>query len=189
MPLGQHQAAELVGSLGSLIRTARAVGQRNRTELGAAGTPLGILKTLVGGDARPSDIAAGLHVGPSVVSRAIVPLEREGLVERTCDPADARASLLRLTDRGRDRLGQLSLSTIERVQRVLHDWSDDDAELTTRLLGRLEQAIAADETTAEQRRLTRRLIPGVAEDPDRPVERPDPAAAGRAAPALTTRTR
>src|SRR5205823_3809530 len=95
--------AELLDSLGRLIRTSKALRHHQNAEFGLTGTPFGILKTLAEGDARPGDLALHLQVAPSVVSRAVVPLEQSRLVERRTDPADARAWRLGLTDAGRRR--------------------------------------------------------------------------------------
>jgi DNA-binding MarR family transcriptional regulator len=50
---------------------------------------------------RTTDLAAALALNSSTVSRHIARLEQLGLVERTGDPGDARASLLALSDAGR----------------------------------------------------------------------------------------
>src|SRR3954463_11408520 len=97
MPAGERPAAELLSALSQLMRTSRSVAQRQTQNLVPSGTPLGVLKALSDGDARPGDLATRLCVAPSVVSRAVVPLEASGLVERRHDPADARAWRLRLT--------------------------------------------------------------------------------------------
>ena len=50
---------------------------------------------------RTTELASALALKSSTVSRHIARLQRLGLVERTGDPADARASLLTLSDAGR----------------------------------------------------------------------------------------
>jgi DNA-binding MarR family transcriptional regulator len=79
--ISQDAAAEVLSSLSGLLRTSRSISQRTR-DLGATGTALGVLKVLEQGDARPGDLAATLHVDPSVISRAVAPLEQEALVVR-----------------------------------------------------------------------------------------------------------
>lgn len=46
------------------------------------------------------DLAERNALDPSTVSRAVATLVQHGLVRRTADPADGRASILRLTERG-----------------------------------------------------------------------------------------
>lgn len=160
MTIAHENAAQLFGALSGLMRAGRSAGHRHANELGAAGTSLGLLKTLKTGDARPSDLAGVLHVGPSVISRAIVPLEREGLIERTPDPTDARACRLSLTATGRERLAALQDSYVERVRVRLADWTDDQAITATALISALEQALAeSDQFVTAQAALTRSLIP------------------------------
>ncbi|SDS69405.1 DNA-binding transcriptional regulator, MarR family [Friedmanniella luteola] len=132
----------LLDVLGRLIRTARAVSHRHQVRFGLSGTPLGILTSLAGGAARGGDLAARLQIAPSVVSRAVVPLEHEGLVERTDDPDDARAARLALTSAGRERLEAARREFTDRVTPVLERWDTDDVVTLTRLMSRLESDLA-----------------------------------------------
>ena len=141
MAVGPAAAAELMNGLAELVRRVRTLAQHNR-DLGASGTTLGVLKGLRHSDTRPSDLAVALHVGPSVISRALVPLEEEGLVERKVDPVDGRATLLGLTELGRARLGEISRANVEQLSRALVDWTDDEAFEAARLLSRLQSALA-----------------------------------------------
>jgi DNA-binding MarR family transcriptional regulator len=50
------------------------------------------------------ELAERLEVTQQAASKAIADLERRGYVARTPDPADARARLVALTDRGRDAI-------------------------------------------------------------------------------------
>jgi DNA-binding MarR family transcriptional regulator len=159
MAIGTQTAVELFSSLSELLRTTRAIGQRSR-DFGATGTALGILRTLNHGDARPGDLAVGLHVVPSVISRTVVPLEHEGLVERKVDPDDARASLLGLTELGRNRLREVQQVYVQQLCQTLQSWDDDEAEEAARLLGRLEEALAGyRQPEIHRRQLSEALLP------------------------------
>ena len=135
-------AADVLQSMVHLIRTTRAIAHRQTDELGITGTPLGILKKLAAGDARPSDLACVLQIAPSVVSRAVVPLEKAGLVERRPDPADARAWHLALTDLGRERLSARQEYVNVQFAAILADWEPDDVAQLAALMHRLDLAIA-----------------------------------------------
>jgi DNA-binding MarR family transcriptional regulator len=161
MTIGHENAANLFGALSALLRAGRAAGHRHVNEMGAAGTAVAALKALQYGDCRPSDLAARLHVGPSVVSRAIVPLEQDGLIERKPDPKDARACQLSLTPLGRERLDTLQAAYVERVRARFADWSDADAVYATTVLAALESALDDDQVATDQAALTRSLIPAV----------------------------
>ena len=132
----------LLDALGRLIRTARAAGHRHQAEYGLSGTPLGILKSLATGDARSGDLAVRLQIAPSVVSRALVPLEQAGLVERRPETADARAVLLGLTERGRERLAAARQDFVDRFAPLLEDWDTGDVATLAHLMDRLEHTLA-----------------------------------------------
>ena len=72
------------------------------------------LDSVVGGRLRPVDLANRLHVTPSGVTRAILPLEKIGLVERASHERDARATYVSITQAGRDRLAE-AVDDVERV--------------------------------------------------------------------------
>lgn len=87
------------------------------------------LAGVVGGRLRPVDLANRLQITPSGVTRAILPLEKIGFVERASHERDARASYVAITQAGRDRLeealddvdrivGETLASTITRTDRI-----------------------------------------------------------------------
>jgi DNA-binding MarR family transcriptional regulator len=72
------------------------------------------LDSVVGGRLRPVDLANRLLLTPSGVTRAILPLAKIGLVERSSHERDARASYVSITEAGRDRLDE-AVTGFERV--------------------------------------------------------------------------
>jgi DNA-binding MarR family transcriptional regulator len=56
------------------------------------------------GPTRISDLAAAEHCSQPTITNHVKRLEAIGLVERSSDPRDARASMIALTQAGRDRL-------------------------------------------------------------------------------------
>lgn len=139
--LERTPTVELLESVGQLIRTARSFSHRQSEDLGFSGTPFGILKLLYESDRRPGDLAAELQIAPSVVSRALVPLERDGQIERRLDPADARSFRLALTQAGRDQLARRRELIQARIERLLDGWPEEDIATMTRLMRRLESSI------------------------------------------------
>ena len=173
MTIEHDNAAELLGALSSLLRAGRAAAHRHANEMGAAGTSLGVLRALEHGDARPSDLAGLLQVGASGVSRAIVPLEREGLIERKPDPKDARACLLSLTDLGRERLSAVQDAYVDRVRARLTDWTDEQAIAAAGIIAALGRSLGDGDQFAGATALTRSLIPAAGSVEDaRPAEHP-----------------
>lgn len=107
-----------------------------------------LAKQLMGVDAmRVSDLAAAIGLDTSTVSRQIKQLESVGILERTPDPADGRASLVRLTESGRTTMQAAFQRRFRRIQAVLEPWSDKDRALLQSLLTRL----AADLASANER--------------------------------------
>jgi DNA-binding MarR family transcriptional regulator len=101
---------------------------------------------------RVSDLAAKVGLDASTVSRQIKQLEDKSIVERTHDPADGRASLVKLSDEGRATMQEAFRRRFERIKDVLGPWSDRDRyelqSLLTRLADDLRSANdrAADES-------------------------------------------
>ena len=89
---------------------------------------------------RRVDLARGLGITASGVTRLLDGLEREGLVEkRTCD-ADARVTYAVLTDAGAERLQLASCSHVGSVRALFEErYTDEELETLSDLLGRLPQ--------------------------------------------------
>ncbi|WP_223694938.1 MarR family winged helix-turn-helix transcriptional regulator [Leifsonia poae] len=95
------------------------------------------------GAIRPSDLAERLHVGASAVSKIAARLGAETLVEKTADPDDARATLLRLTEHGRDVVASLIDTGDAMMADLLSDWSADERARFTSLLERFRDDASA----------------------------------------------
>lgn len=76
-------------------------------------------------ECRLATIAEQQLVDPSVISRQIGTLEREGLLTRRADPEDRRAALVSLTDLGRERLARVRALHLEVMAETLRDWSTE----------------------------------------------------------------
>ena len=93
-----------------------------------------------GGPQRASALAESVHSDPSTISRQVAHLVRLGLVERTADPEDGRATLLTATDEGRRVFEENRRMRIERFAEMLSDWSVADRRTFAELLGRFTTA-------------------------------------------------
>lgn len=96
------------------------------------------------GESRPAHIAASLGVNPSVISRQLTSLEAEGLVSRRVDPADGRAGLVQLSDRGVERLTEVNRAYVGYVAHLIEDWDDATVGEAASLLLDLSERIARD---------------------------------------------
>jgi len=67
---------------------------------------------------RPTDLAAELEITPSGVTRAILTLEKRGIVKRESDPQDARASRVTLTAAGRTLVDHASATASETTAKL-----------------------------------------------------------------------
>ncbi|WP_030756966.1 MarR family winged helix-turn-helix transcriptional regulator [Streptomyces griseus] len=86
------------------------------------------------GPQRATELSAYFGVGKATMSRQLRALEQLGLVARDPDPADGRASLVRLTDEGRDRFRHVRDARRERYVRKLADWDRAEVAELARLL-------------------------------------------------------
>ena len=86
---------------------------------------------------RMGEIAAALRVDPSATTRAVPPLEQMGFVERTHDPDDGRAVLVRITDRGRERQERARHQGLQLWGEALQEFTDDELEEFAALMRRL----------------------------------------------------
>jgi DNA-binding MarR family transcriptional regulator len=86
------------------------------------------------GPQRLGALATSFGLDPSTITRQVQALEELGLAVRKTDPSDRRASILDLSDNGRDVLDQTRSHRRERLQTALSDWSESDLTDFARLL-------------------------------------------------------
>lgn len=89
-----------------------------------------------GGPSRTGTLAEAVHSDPSTVSRQVAQLVRLGLVERTADPEDGRATLLVATTEGRRVFEENRRQRNERIAALLAPWEPADRQTLAELLGR-----------------------------------------------------
>jgi DNA-binding MarR family transcriptional regulator len=94
---------------------------------------------------RRVDLAEGLQLTASGVTRLLDGLEESGLVEKATCKTDARVTYAKLTKTGLKRLEQASLSHIAGVEALFEErYSAAELELLAELLSRLPGAGGAD---------------------------------------------
>jgi DNA-binding MarR family transcriptional regulator len=103
---------------------------------------------------RVSDLACRVELDVSTVSRQIKHLEDKGYIERTADPDDGRASLVRLTDEGTSTMRAAMQRRLDRISTALAHWSDQDREALQSMLTRLAADLADANDDAESRSTT-----------------------------------
>jgi DNA-binding MarR family transcriptional regulator len=119
--------------LRALIRVARVARQRlavQATQVQPGMT--GVLAALRRGDSddvcHAKELAARCGLDTSTISRAVTTLVTRGLVQRTADPADGRASILTLTAAGHAALASIERQQTGFVNGALRDWTAPEIE-------------------------------------------------------------
>lgn len=78
------------------------------------------------GPVRASSMAETFHIDKGAISRQVQHLVDLGLVDRTPDPADGRATLVSATDDAVRRLADVVEHRRKRLDEMLGDWSDEE---------------------------------------------------------------
>jgi DNA-binding MarR family transcriptional regulator len=86
------------------------------------------------GPQRLSALAQTFGLDPSTITRQVQALEGSGLVRRSADPEDRRASLLDLTTAGHEVLGSTRRLRVERLRGAMAHWSEEEQHTFGRLL-------------------------------------------------------
>lgn len=138
---GMDQAyLSLERELAVFLRRARASsGEMARAvhpELEAAAYGL-LVRLEDAGQQRATDLAAYFGVGKATMSRQLRALCELGLVTREPDPADGRASLVRITEEGRARFTRVRDARRAQYVRKLNDWDRGEVAELARLLHQL----------------------------------------------------
>jgi len=123
--------------LGVLIRRVRRVildqARAVHPELQSA-TYLLLTHLDESGPLRASALVEATGVDKGAISRQVQQLVDLGLLTRTQDPDDGRATLLQVTDDARARIGQVQGERRRRFDQRLGEWSQADlADFATRL--------------------------------------------------------
>lgn len=128
-------SAEAIETLLALA-SAHAVASKSIEAGGLSFAELRLLLALRGAETgrRPTDLATELHLSPSGVTRALLPLEKRAIVERRRDPGDGRASHVVLTPAGRTLVDEASAQAGERGARLLRRLSVGQTKQLQRLL-------------------------------------------------------
>lgn len=91
---------------------------------------------------RLTDLATGVGLDPSSVSRQVTALERSGWVAREEDPTDRRASRLTVTSAGREVVAALALARTRALARLTPHWSDAELDALAATLARFNHDLA-----------------------------------------------
>ncbi|MFH5820985.1 MarR family winged helix-turn-helix transcriptional regulator [Georgenia sp. AZ-5] len=157
----QDASARVLDQITHLNRRARTFGTMVARRAGLQPAQVQLLFSLYRAtECRVAALAEQQLVDPSVASRQIGGLEKDGLIARRPDPEDGRATLVSLTEAGLARLREVRRLHVEAIEQSMDGWSpermrrlaDDLAELTAaaeHVYARLTGAEPAMELTKE----------------------------------------
>ncbi|RJO77901.1 MarR family transcriptional regulator [Nocardia panacis] len=112
-----------------------AVVTKNRFEVGAFRL---LFQLNCAGPMRSGALAAAVDSDASTVSRQVAQLVEREFVVRQADPEDGRATVLVVTDKGRDMVAEMRRHRAASLGRVLADW---DPEKRTEFAGLLRRFV------------------------------------------------
>ncbi len=124
----------------AIVRTSRRLRQEAATETGLSPAMTEALATINrSGPLTPSELADLERVKRPTMTRTVACLEREGLIERTPDPADGRSFVVLVNDAGRERLARLRRRKSAYLARRLGKLDPEEIETLARAAELLER--------------------------------------------------
>jgi DNA-binding MarR family transcriptional regulator len=97
-----------------------------------------VLATQDSGGVRSKELAEHLRIAPRSTTEVVDALEEKGLVTRSPDPGDRRATLVSLTDRGRALAEEVRRTRGVASEQLLERLTQADREDLARILGKLQ---------------------------------------------------
>ena len=94
------------------------------------------------GEQTMSQLALAFDLDASTVTRQIAPLERRGFVDRTRSTEDRRATIVAITEAGRQEREHVRRARIEYLTGRLAEWSTEDVATLAELMDRFNQTLA-----------------------------------------------
>lgn len=132
--------------VGVLVRRIRRViGERARLvhpDLQPAAY-LMLAHVVEGGPVRASTVADLFGIDKGAISRQVTHLMDLGLVEKSRDPEDGRAWLLRATSHAQERMASVTQTRRRHLAERLVDWDEGDLDTFTDLLARYNRSLGA----------------------------------------------
>jgi DNA-binding MarR family transcriptional regulator len=132
---------------------ARILRHASRESLSAWGIApsharaLGVLAS--SGPLRLSDLSDHLHIAARSTTEVVDALEERGLVERQADPGDRRATLVVLTDAGRQVTADVQASRSAGADRLFGSLSPTDQAHLARILRKVRRSAAAPRSSGQ----------------------------------------
>jgi DNA-binding MarR family transcriptional regulator len=124
----------------AIVRTSRQLRQEAATEADLSPATTAALATINrSGPLTPSELAELERVKRPTMTRTLACLEREGLIERTPEPADGRSFVVVVNEVGRERLARLRRRKSAYLARRLRKLDPEDLATIARAAELLER--------------------------------------------------
>jgi DNA-binding MarR family transcriptional regulator len=128
--------SDLVDTFWSVARSLRHASAERLAGWGLTPSQARALGTLVRhGEMRPGALAGHLRITPRSATEVVDALAGLGMVERATDPADRRAVLVRVTDKGAATTQAVRAARADGAEALFARLSDADRRELTRILG------------------------------------------------------
>lgn len=141
----ENQAEEIAALLEGVVRRQRRASQDQLEGLGVTPGQVRVLRTLrhAEGSLRVSELAERLGIVPRSATSVVDSLERAGLVARSPDPGDRRATLVSLTDEGAKVLRSVRRRKRDALIAQVERLDDEQQAALLRLLRHLAEGSSA----------------------------------------------
>lgn len=145
---------DVLSTPGHLISlAARGFARLSESRLKPLGFGVGQLPVLValqnGNASTQRDLARFAKVEQPPMAQMLARMERDGLIERTRDPADGRSSHIMLTETARTRMPEAIATLFQGNREALDGFTNAEEEqlvaLLARLIANLDQIASADQ--------------------------------------------
>ena len=136
---------------------ARGFARMSDSRLKPLGFGVGQLPVLValqnGNASTQRDLARFARVEQPPMAQMLARMERDGLIERTRDPADGRSSRIVLTKAAQQRMPEATTTLFQGNREALTGFTDAEAvqlvDLLTRLIENLDQIASAESSSGD----------------------------------------
>ena len=127
-------------AFGALARRLRSASMASLAQWDVTPSQMRAVRVLSKhGGVRSSQLARHLGIAPRSATEVVDALEEKGLVERTPDPGDRRATQVDLTDRGRQLSAEVGRARGVESEKVFERLSHTDREHLARILRKLRE--------------------------------------------------
>jgi DNA-binding MarR family transcriptional regulator len=132
-------SADLGEQFGAVARRFRSASMASLAAWDVTPSQMRAVRKLTAreGGLRSSELAHHLHIAPRSATEVVDALAAKGLVQRSPDPTDRRATLVSLTPRGRELMDEVRRARGAESEKLFERLSRTDRDHLSRILRRL----------------------------------------------------